>query len=303
MTATVRGIKAEGREGSRNVDGNEYQVTYIVQVDERADGPRNAMLAFGIPDIGQFYASGNDIETGAIVTGKTCTQVSPWVYEVTVTYSTDIGDVDVSQIKQSIDNPLLEPPEVTYGFQERRILIPGRYNDPLGPPSDKAWQAGIYAPNGELFDTQPEVDISEPVLTVKRNVKTISGPDLMGLANCVNSDYWQNAEPRQLKLRAPQASRKFHNVVGFYWEVSYAIAFRWETWDVQTLNQGRYYFAGGKPTSVWSTTSRRLVKTDDVGNPIVVNLTTNGDINTTATPTFTRLRVFRELPFSSLGLI
>lgn len=303
MTASVRGIKADGREGSRSLESREYSIVYLVTTDDRLDGPEKIMTAFGIPAIGDLYISGNDADASAVVIGKSCSPTSPWEYEVTVTYSTDVGDVDLQNLTQQIDNPLLEPPEVTYGFEERKILIPGRYNDPLGPPGDKAWQQGIFAPNGELFDPQPEGDLSEPVLTVKRNVQTIIPQDLMSLANAVNSDYWNGAEPRQLRMRAPQASRKFNKNIGFYWELSYAIAFRWQTWDVQILNQGSYYFTGGKPTSVWSTTQLRKTKKDENGNPLIVNLSTNGDINTTATPTFTRIRFYREIPFASLGIL
>lgn len=303
MTASVRGIKAEGREGSRSLEAREYNVIYLVTTDDRLDGPNIIMSAFGIPSIGDIYVAGNDSDSAAVVVNKTCSPVSPWEYEVPVTYSTEVGDEDLQNLTQQIDNPLLAPAEVTYGFQERRILVPGRYNDPIGPPGDKAWQQGIFAPNGELFEPQPEMDISEPVLTVKRNVQTISGEALMGLANCVNSDTWQNAEPRQLRLKAPQANRHFNKNIGFYWEVSYSIAFRWETWDVQVLNQGHFYWTGGKPTSVWSTTTLPKVKKLLSGEPRLVNLTTNGDINTTSTPTFTRLRVYRETPFSSLGIL
>lgn len=300
MTATVRGISLAGRDGSEDLEGvREYSVVYKVTSDDKRDGPKQILSAFGVPNVGDIYVSGNDTDVAAVVINKTANPVEAFEWEVEVTYTNDLTDAPVG----FKDNPFSQPAEISYGFQNRRILIPGRYNDPLGPPGDQAWQQGIFAPNGELFDPQPEVEISEPVLTIKKNVQSIDGAALMALANCVNSDYFQNAQPRQLKLNAPQATRKWHKQYGFYWEVSYGMAYRWETWDIQLLNQGTYYFAGGKPTSVWSTTVNKLVKGDASGNPIVVNLTTNGDINTTATPTFTRLRVLREIPFSGLNLL
>lgn len=305
MTAFVRGISVDGRGASVNQEAiHEYTVTYKVYTDDRSDGGSVVESAFGIPKIGDMYTAGNDFDPYAVCISKSVRQGdSPWDWEVDVTYSNAPINIVGVPGNPVVDNPLYAAAEITYGFQNRTRLIPGRYNNPDSAPSDHLMELGIFAPNYELFNPQPEMEISEPVVTIKRNVATIDGPTLMGLANCVNSDYWWGAEPRQLKLSAPQASRKYHSVPGFYWEVSYAIAFRWETWDVQLLNQGTFYWSGGSPADPWNTTQAREVKRDASGNVLVVNLTTNGDINTTSTPTFTRLRVFREIPFATLGLI
>lgn len=307
MTATVRGISVDGRAGVVKTDAtNEYTVVYRVTTDDRNDGPAAVEAAFGIPDIGDYYAAGNDSDVTAICTGKNVTQTeSPWEWDVSCTYTNSPIDIRVITAQQ-VDNPLNMPAEISYGFQQRSIRIPGYYNDPGNPPSDQAMQVGVYAPNGELFEPQPEMEIYEPVLTIKRNVSVISGQAMMAMANAVNSDSWQNADPRQLKLAAPQATRKYHVSCGFYWEVQYSIAFRWDTWDVQILNQGTYYWSGGKPDPVTAANYRDSSKFKRImrdGAVVTVNLTTNGDINETGVPTFTRLRVFRELNFGSLGLI
>lgn len=306
MTATVRGISPEGREGTRNLQAREYTVVYKVGTDDRADGPNIVMSAFGVPAIGDLYSPGNDFDNAAVVISKDCKQgASPWEWEVSVTYSTDVGDVDLTTLGENIDNPLNEPPEIVYSFQPRTILVPGQYNDPLGPPADKGWEAGIFAPNGELFEPQPEVEIDEPVVQVTRNVALadFDAATILALSNCVNADFFFGAEPRQLKLKSPSASRKFHKQIGFYWVVQYSLIFRWETWDIQVMNQGHFYWPSGKPTSVWSTTTLPSVKRLASGELRLVNLTTNGNINTTTTPTFTRIRFFREINFTSLGIL
>lgn len=303
MAAEVRGIKAGGRQGSEDIESREYSVVYLVTTDNRLDGPNIIMSAFGIPEIGNLYSAGNDSDVSAIVVGKSATPTdSPWEWEVEVTYNTIVSS-DPTKNLLSNDNPLNYPPEVSYGFQNRRILIPGSYNDPIGPPGDKGWEAGIFAPNGELFDPQPEAEISEPVLSIKRNIQTLVPADFMALANVVNSDNFQGAEPRQLRLGAPQAVRKWHKACEFFWEVSYSLIYRWETWDIQILNQGNFYWTSGKPTSVWSTTILPVVKALPWGEARLINLTTNGNINTSAVPTFTRIRFYREIPFSGLGLL
>lgn len=301
MTCTVRGISTDGRSGSINQDGHkEYSVIYKVVSDNKRDGPAQARVAFGIPSVGDLYLAGNDFDNAAVVIGKEVNQGdSPFEWLVEVRYSTDLGQ----KPPQQYNTPLDEPPDVNFGFQERRVLVPGYYNTPGSPPADGAFQQGLFAPNGELFDPQPEVDVADPILSVRRNVQTIVYSDLMALANCVNSDVFQGATPRQLRFLPPSASRKYHRIIGYYWELSYSLAYRWETWDIQVLNQGTYYWSAGVPTAWWGSTALRQTKQDGSGNPLVVNLTAAGNINNTHIPTFTRVRYRREINFSSLGIL
>lgn len=304
MTATVIGISPAGRDGSRSLDAREYRVIYKVRTDDRLDGPNKANDAFGIPNLGDSYVAGNDVDSVAVVIDKQATQgESPWHWDVEVTYSTDLPDNDAAAVTENVDNPLLEPPEIRWSSAPRMILVPGKYNDPLGPPTDKGWEAGIFAPNGELFEPQPEAEIFEPVLNIRRNIATFDNEEWMDLGNSVNSTDWNGAKARQLRLIPPEAERKFHKGIGFYWIVNYLILFRFETWDIQTLNQGHFYWSGGKPASVWSTTTLPRVKKFLSGEVRLINLTTSGDINTTSTPTFTRTRFYREKDFNTLGLL
>lgn len=301
MTATVRGISLDGREGTINQSGHRtFSVVYKVQTDDKRDGPGVVRVAPGIPSIGNTYTAGNDIDTSAVCVNKHPYPTDcPFEWLVECEFTTDPGAYE----PQQFDNPLQQPPELTFGFQERRILIPGRFNNPIGPNSNKDWEAGIFAPNGELFDPQPETDIADPVWNIKKNVQNISYEAFMALANCVNADFFQGVEPRQLRFKPPSAVRKWHKNIGFYWEVAYQLVYRWETWDIQILNQGTYYFPTSTPSNWWGTTEARHIKVDTHGNRLVVNLTTAGNINNTATPTFTRIRFFREIQFGSLSLL
>jgi hypothetical protein len=303
MTCSLRGVSAEGRAGTVREDAtNEYTVTYKVTSDDRNDGPGAVESCFGVPSIGDLYQVGNDFDAGARVTGKQVRQISPWEWEVDITYDNQPIDIRVLQAQQD-DNPLNQPVEIKYSFQQRTRAVPGTFNDPAVPPSNRTFDGPIYASNGEAFDPQPEMEVTDPVLTIKRNLQTIDGAFLMSLSNSVNSDYWQNAEPRQLKIGGVEASSKYHEKCGYYWEVTYSIAYRWETWDIQLLNQGTYYWTAGVPTSMWGTTIRPSVKQTALGEPRLINLTTAGNINTGSTPTYTRLRVYREVDFSTLGLV
>lgn len=304
MTCTVRGISVDGRRGTLDKRGHrEYTVVYKVVSDDRRDGPVQAGNAPGVPQIGDLYAPGNDVDNAAITIAVEVNQGdSPYEWLIDVTYSTDLGSYE----PHKFENPLDEPPELSFGFQERRTICTGRWTDPTSPDPNGALQQGFAASNLEPFDPQPEVPVCDPVWTIKKNIQDISYLAFMSLANCVNSDIFQGCSPRTLQLKPPTATRKWHKNVQFYWDVSYQIIFRWETWDLQLLNQGTYYWVNGVPTSnplSSSNQNNRRPATDSFGNPIVVNLTSSGALNNTSIPTFQRIRYFREINFSALNLL
>jgi hypothetical protein len=301
MTATVRGIKADGRSGSIDVDFNrEYTVVYLVGTDDRSDGPQVVMSAFGIPNVGDIYTPGNDFDAQAIVIGKAPRQTSPWEWEVDVSYSTQ-----VEEKPEQPASPLEEPPKVSWGFQERRILVHGYYNTSLAPDARTGWDRGIFNSAGELYEPHPEVDIAEVVLNVSRNVASIDWATFFALANCVNFAPWNGADSRTLRLKAPTADSAYDRTIGTYWQVSYGVVYRYDTWDIQILNQGTFYKSG----------SKKVKFTMPDGTGFVGLLTTGGDaLNASSTehigtwysggadPTYTRMRVYREIDFSSLGI-
>lgn len=301
MTATVRGVSAKGRGGSIDLKGvKEYTFVYKVTTSDKLDGSAAVRTATGIPNIGDTYSVGNDSDALAVVVNKTVEQndESPFEWEVTITCSNDVEEDPANNIYQ--DNPLNARVKKSYGVQTRKILVPGRYNTPGSPPASKDWEQGIFLPNGEILEPQPEAEIDEPIWTFKKNVASVDGPTLMALNNCVNSDKFQGAEPRQVRMRVPVAEEQWHKSIGYYWEVTYTLAFKWETWDIQFLNHGNYYWPGGKPVDI----TGKFPSTDLAkhGEVLRVNLLANGDVNRSSTPTYTRIRFFREINFTALGI-
>lgn len=310
MTAYVRGVSVEGRSGSVDQDANHsYTATFKVYTDDKSDGASVVEAAFGLPKIGDVYSIGNDFDPGAFCVSKSADQAeSPNEWNVTCTWDNkpyEIKGVPGNEAGAN-SNPLNDPIEITYGFQNRTIRAPGFYANPDSPPSDRIWVSYFFASNGEPFDPQPEIEISDPVMSIKKNVQSISPAAFMELANCVNSDWWQGAAPRQLKLSAPQASRKYSPVCGFYWEVTYSILFRYESWDIQMMNQGTFYWEGGVPMPITSAdwNDRTKIKRKYMDGAIVtVNLTFDGQLNETSNMSWQSFRVYREIPFGTLGLI
>ena len=307
MTATIRGISPEGRSGHLSLGAHierEFTVVYKVTTDDRNDGQMEVSTAFGVPQMADVYQPGNEFDPATIVIDKNIDQVAgnPFEWEVTIVYSTEWGESGGSSSPPTAnDNPLAEPIEITTGFVNRRVMPAGHFTTASSPTTGKDWEVGILAPNGEAFNPAPIIDLAEPTLNVKRNVQSINREELRVLANSVNSTQFDGADSRCLRMSPPTAQSKWHKLVGQYWTLSYQLVYRWETWDIQLLNHGSYYWpTPGKPDDVTSSTP--LVKEVN-GFPVLVNLTTAGMINTTATPTFTRIRYYRELEYNALGII
>lgn len=308
MTATVRGISTDGRDGT--IDRKlvrEYTVTYLVTTNDWNDGPQTVRTAYGIPDVGDVYMPGNDYDAQAAVIAKRVVQrEAPDEWDVEVTYSTAPSDRQPEQAA----TPLDEPPVITCGTNKRQIIVQGCYQTAANPDPNKDFDWYVHSTNGELFDPQPEVEISEPLVTIKRNVQAISWPYLMSLANCVNQSPFFGADARQLKLNAPQAQSAYDPSVGNYWQLTYEIAFKYDTWDIQILNSGTFYY------SLLGGADLKVPFKDQEGNRFVGLLDANGEAINAASdqyrgvfynggdaPTFTRIRYFRELDFSSLGIL
>lgn len=305
MTATVRGIAQGNREGSANWDGVvEYNVLYYVTTDDINDGAGTARTAFGIPAIGDPYTLGNEVDPRAVVIDKKARErESPWEWEVEVTYSTRQQD---EQQEESADPTDLDA-EISLSFETRQLAIPGYFDNPESPNVLGNLSLGIVASNGEPYDPAPEYDIANPVLVIKKNLRSVSMAWLMQIANCVNATAFYGADARQLRLMPPQTQRAWDKVIGYYWPTTFTFSYRYETWDFQWLNIGTYYI---------DTDGTRKQFKDKEGHPFrglldvngcAINnasdddrgrFTTTGDIQT-----FKRLRVYREIDFNSLGIL
>jgi len=305
MSATVRGIAVGNREGSATLDAeHEYSVVYYVTTDDIDDGPDTVRTAFGIPDLGAPYTLGNDFNPRAVVTDKRARErESPFEWEVEVSYSTR-----EKKEKEEFENPLLQPAEISFGFQNRNKVLTGYYNDPENPNALKNLELGIVSSNGELFDPQPEIEIADPILTIKKNLPYISAAWLMEIANTVNQTEFYGAEARQLRLMPPQTDRAYDKVIGFYWPTTFQFCYRYDTWDMQLLNVGTYYMANGFSYPFKDSEGNRFVGLlRDTGAPLNFSSTdkyTWGRVTEGGEAvTYTRLRVYREIDFNSLGII
>jgi len=124
--------------------------------------------------------------------------------------------------------------------------------------------------------------------------------DLINKVNCVNRSKWGNAEARTLRFQDVSLQRKLSPLVGPFWRVTYSLAYRYETWDLQILNQGTYFWPAGTAESARNVTVKSTNKKDGSGTPIVVNLTSTGGFLAQGNPpTYTRIQFYREIEFAN----
>ena len=139
-------------------------------------------------------------------------------------------------------------------------------------------------------------DVSRPVLTITRNEATVNSVFLMEFADTVNAETFFGADPRQLKMSAPQFRSVFENGLQF-WNVTYQMTYRKETWDTQLVNNGSYHFVAG--TTIGETVAFPHVD----GAAKLGNLDKNGfKLAFGAEITYVRTKIYLEKFFSTLGL-
>jgi hypothetical protein len=312
MTATVRGVSSQGRDGRVGSDfKREYVVTYLVHTTDSDDGPQQIIDAPGVPNFGDRYTLGNDDDMFALAQDISVTQRdSPDEWEVQVTYKT-ISFAGTSPGGGA--SPTDMAPKITASTRSRSIVIPGRYQDPKNASPDVGYDLGVHNSAGQHFDPPPELEIDEPVLSIRRNMRTIDWPFIMSITNAVNESSFFGCPPRTLKFSTPSIESAVDSVTGEYWILNYSLVYKYDTWDVQVLNRGTYYvpedgasahqplgfeeedgngFYGllkidGTALNNADTAWRGKYKPDGTGDP----------------PTFQRFRVYREVDFNSLGIL
>lgn len=301
MSATVVGVSVENRSGQKDIGlSREYSVTYKITTDNDQDGPQVVFAVSGLPTIGSAYSVGNDVDSQCYCSGLSANQVGPKVWEVVATYDNaevTIGGVSPLEV-DDFDNPLDYPPEVMLSNNTIREVLP-----PQGTEGNDA--IGVVASNGELFNPQPEWDVSRPVVTITENVSAISLSGLADWANSVNNDTYMGNPPRTLRMNSPQAVRRYSNDIGKYWTVTYTMEFCRKKWDITALNQGTYYLTTDGKTAA-KVTDPDPSSTGETGEgfQVIVNLTEDGGLVTdiaTSNLSYSTWRMYKEKDFASLG--
>lgn len=156
--------KEVGWRGAAMIGAREWSVPYQVRCNDPDDGPAIALTASGLPELGSYYAAGNDLSTFAImtradVTNQTATADGS-LFIVECQYSTVAVDQRAWQLPSPEASPLDEPPIISLTQIEYTRTSHFKWvND--------SQQEVLRTPAGEPFTI--EIPDSRPQLTIRRN--------------------------------------------------------------------------------------------------------------------------------------
>lgn len=232
---------------SRDTDGNrEYKITFMVKGDS-TDGPANVLQTAGLPVVGDTWNFDDDSDEWAFC--KQNATVTPilteepnlfWTVEQTFSSKPD----DKKCKDKQIDDPLLQPMEVSGGFtkynEEATVDLFGQ------PITNSAWEA--------MRGHQVEFDKNRPTVKIKQNVANLDLGLLSGMVDCVNDAPLWGLPPRCIKMTAPTWERKFYGQCFPYFVRTLEFECRFDTFDRRLLDEGQKVLSGhwDTMTGLWA---------------------------------------------------
>lgn len=236
----------------------EYKVKYLVHRGLTSDGPVQAMLTPGLPVPGSFYAVANDIDRWAFCTPE-CRATPHYKAEgepgtcfiVEKTFST-INRKRCSEEK--IENPLLEPPEISGDFKEHKEEI-----------SHDLYGNRVLSSSHEMLrGSQLEFPIALPTVEIKQNVATYYQAAVLpgSMVNCVNDRPLWNMPPRKILLDGTSWEKKYYGTCYPYYtrKLKFLIDPRYLGHDRLLLDEGTKVLNGH-----WNTTTGQWILDDIAG--------------------------------------
>lgn len=216
-----------------------YTIKHKVETTSANDGPQVVGNCPGIAAVGSTWTYGNDIDLWAFCT--------PYL-KITPLYS-DKGKMWTVAQKFStkprnrcqdtnIENPLLEPPQVSGSFRKKPIKA-------LVDRNGNAIQTTSFEP------VEVEVEKSLPTVRIVQNVPILELPNLAQYIDWVNSSPMWGVPARCVKLSNISWERNLYGTCFYYYTRDLEFEIDWDTWDIKDIpNKGKkakngYYTSSG----------------------------------------------------------
>ena len=306
VTATEQPTSGDG---IFDEDSREYIRRFMVVVDDPFDGALTVTSAADLPRKYSGYVFGTEFDVFARLRQFRPRRLpnTRLAWHVECIYRTP----EFNENQDELDNPLGQPARISFGSEQVQALAIGIVNPDDDDDITKAFiTEEITTSAGEPFDPPAVKDESRGVITIVRNEDTYDNARSIEFRNAVNTDEFLGANPRQAKVRDIAAERRIFNAdaeIIKYWTVTYQFVIRAETWDLQLLDNGTYYFEGGLQGRLnaddLNLPSVKKLFTDKPGHPSKGNLDGEGGKNPeSAKALFRRFRVYSEKSFGDLKL-
>jgi hypothetical protein len=273
------GIKRGSRSG--DIDKNrvrKYSVTYVVETDDKNDGPQTVLSAFGLPSLYQHYTLGNDDDLAALCISGKASEVGDGgkTWDVQCEFASDAIPKN--------ENPLNDPVRYSLQWAQHEKVIE---QDQDGNP--------IVNTVGDLFTDPPyKQDDSRPVLVATKNYPAADFASLVSLAvdykDSLNTDGFYGASAGQVKLtNITTGDLQTQNEIDFY-KVTYEFSFNPDGWQPEILSRG--HRAKDADDNIY-----------DLPNKEVRNLDEDGKLlGPDDEPYFIPFTTFPSRPFGALGV-
>lgn len=218
---------ASGTSGGKDDKGiRKYTRTFNLICTTTTDGAAAAMVALGVPRIGDVYT---DL-AGNVDTGARCKSIkpqrdsdNPYLWTIACEYDSAPRD---SNDKDKDKPPLERPAKISYRGASRRVAMEYDVNN--------KW---VVNTSGDPFDPPIEMDQYRLVMEIEKNVAVFNPQVIVEFVNSTNNDYFYGNTPNTVLLMDLTANSQEED--GFlFWQVKYVFEFNPEGYKTKILNQG-----------------------------------------------------------------
>ena len=240
--------------GSRTAEGHRrYDVLHLVTSDctnyATHDGPFNVLETPGLPQPGDIWAFGADLDIFAFCLGTA--RVTPQrgyrpgelikTWRVSQQFSTIPAEKERCQ-DQSITDPLLEPPKLSGSFV--KYLEEAQTNkdgNPIRTSSHERVKGAIV-----------EFDANRPTVHIEQNVPDLELDLFSQMIDTLNDSLLWNMPSRRVKLSNVSWQRKLYGTCGFYFTRALDFDVRYDGFDRVALDEGTKVLNGHWESSGWT---------------------------------------------------
>jgi hypothetical protein len=226
----------------------DYGVEWLIQTEDAwNDGPGTVFSCPGLPDIGQQWAFGNEIDPWAFCrpglevkafNGGRGEPTDLWV--IKQVFSTRPLGRDGANRPQ---NPLLEPADISGTFAKyRKEALSDRDGKPITNSSKEIFKGNVV-----------ERDFSYPTVTIAKNFASVPLGDIASFIDCVSSGPMWGLEANQVKLSNVRWQKLYYSVSSVYYKLTYEFDVNYDKFKCRPVDQGtRIYKGFGDPNDVSS---------------------------------------------------
>lgn len=220
-----------------------YKIKWLCTSGNLLDGPQAAANAPGLPVVGSSWTYGTDNDPSALRTPEVDVQPLKtgepgYWWTVGHTFTT----IPISRCQDdSVENPLLEPPEVSGSFvRYTREAVEDKDGNPLKSSSHEMLRGAAV-----------EVDDSRPTVIITLNDAVLPLATFSPMVDTVNDGSLWGVPKRRVKLSGVGWKRLYYGTCNVYYKISYNFDIRdeGEGFDRKILDEGTKILSAGGSAS------------------------------------------------------